>query len=1084
MTLSGQGQYVEFTVPQNANSIVMRYSIPDSAAGTGQDATLGLYINGQAQSDLALTSRYGWAYGGYPFNNTPTNSRPHHFYDEVRRLTGQMTAGAKVRVQINGNNPALAYTIDLMDFEQVAPAASQPAGSLSITSDFGADPTGAVDATTAVQNAVNAASSQGKVLWAPPGTYKINTQIYVNNVTIVGAGIWYTNFHFITPIGNNEGFYGNYAPTPSTNVHLSDFAILGEVTVRNDNDQINGIGGALTNSTVTNVWIEHTKCGFWLDGPFDHLVITNVRVRDTNADGVNFHKGVTNSTVTQSFFRNTGDDGLAMWSDSSNNSVADANNTFSFNRVEIPVLANGIALYGGTDNSVTDNYVGDQQAEGGGIHVGNRFSPVTAVAGTTTIDRNVIVRSGSMDYYNGWNFGTGSLWFFALDQNLTGIINVDDNQIIDSNYEAIHFIGNSVTNVTFNRNQIIGTGTYGIEIRSAGAVTFNNTTATGLGTGSIFGCRSDFIITKGPGNGSWLDATPVCPSPYPTAVYEPIATSTPTATATSCPGGVCPPTPTSSNTPTVTATLTNTPAPTPIAGTVVKAVDAGGGAAGNFVADTWFDQGVQFSDTSSAIDTSGYLDTNIAPQAVYQTVRWNPQFTYTIPGLTANASYTVILHWAELSFQTAGARVFNVAINGNSVLSNFDVYALAGYKKALSRAFNVTANGSGQIVIAFTRTSADNPFINGIEVLAQSGVSTPTNAPTATHTPSPTSTPLPTSTVGSTFQPPTITPVGPTNTPVSGNGTPYGGTAVNLPGIVQAENYNLGGEGVAYHDLDAANQGGQYRLSEGVDIELTTDTGGGYDVAYTRTGEWIKYTVNVTTAGTYTANFRVANGTNTGIFHLSVDGVDVTGAMNVPNTGGWQVWQTISKAGISLSAGQHVLRLDIAGNDANFNWFSFSIPSGDGTPYGGTAVNLPGTIQAENYNLGGEGVAYHDLDAANQGGQYRLSEGVDIESTTDTGGGYNVGYTRTGEWIKYTVNVTTAGTYTIDFRVANGAATGIFHLSVDGVDVTGAMNVPNTGGWQVWQTLSKSGVSLSAGQHVLRLDIAGNDTNFNWIQVR
>ncbi|NQX67633.1 discoidin domain-containing protein [Paenibacillus alba] len=522
VTLSAQGQYVEFTVPQNANSIVMRYSIPDNAAGTGITAPLALYINGVKQTDLTLTSKYGWIYGGYPFNNNPVDVRPHHFYDEVNRLVNQMTPGTKVKVQVDPGNNAGAYTIDLMDFEQVAPAATQPAGSLSLTSDFGADPTGVIDATAATQNAVNTASAQGKVLWVPPGTYTINTQILVNNVTMKGAGIWYSKFHFITSTGNNEGFYGNYAPNPSTNVHLSDFAIFGEVMTRIDNDQINGIGGALTNSTLSNLWIEHTKCGMWLDGPFDNLKITGVRIRNQNADGINFHKGVTNSSVTQSFFRNTGDDGLAMWSDSSGNSIPDSNNAFTFNRVELPVLANGIALYGGTNNDVTDNYVADQQAEGGGIHVGNRFSPVTPVSGVINISRNTIIRSGSKDYYNGWNFGTGALWFFALDQPLTATIHVDDNKIIDSNYEAIHFIGSTISNITFNRDQIIGAGTYAIENRAnGGSVTFNNVTATGLGRGSYFGSANGFTIIQGPGNTGW-SATPVLIDPYPSAVYSPI----------------------------------------------------------------------------------------------------------------------------------------------------------------------------------------------------------------------------------------------------------------------------------------------------------------------------------------------------------------------------------------------------------------------------------------------------------------------------------------------------------------------------------------------------------------------------------
>jgi len=157
-----------------------------------------------------------------------------------------------------------------------------------------------------------------------------------------------------------------------------------------------------------------------------------------------------------------------------------------------------------------------------------------------------------------------------------------------------------------------------------------------------------------------------------------------------------------------------TATPTP---TLIVAIDAGGAANGSYIADADFDSGTAYSDTSTSISTSSGLDSNPAPQGVYQTERWNTSFNYTIPGLTANASYTVRLHWAELSFQAAGMRKFNVAINGTSVLSAFDVYATAGYKQALSRSFTATANGSGQIVIAFTNGGADNPFISGIEIL-------------------------------------------------------------------------------------------------------------------------------------------------------------------------------------------------------------------------------------------------------------------------------------------------------------------------------------------------------------------------------
>ena len=163
-------------------------------------------------------------------------------------------------------------------------------------------------------------------------------------------------------------------------------------------------------------------------------------------------------------------------------------------------------------------------------------------------------------------------------------------------------------------------------------------------------------------------------------------------------------------------------------------------------------------------------------------------------------------------------------------------------------------------------------------------------------------------------------------------------------------------------------------------------------------------------------------------------------------------------------------------------------PSGS-TPYTGTPIALPGTIEFENYDAGGEGVAYHDSTAGNAGGVYRTNR-VDIAAAADTGGGYVVGWTTAGEWLKYTVNVTAAGTYTIDVRVASSGVGGTFHVEVDGVDKTGPLAVPNTGGWQTWTTISKSGVALASGQQIVRvvMDTAGpgrtSVANFNWLKVR
>lgn len=111
----------------------------------------------------------------------------------------------------------------------------------------------------------------------------------------------------------------------------------------------------MSDSTIDGLYIRHTKVGMWFDGPMSNLRITNNVIVDQIADGLNFHTGVTDSVVSNNFIRNSGDDGLAMWSDK----TADAGNTFDHNTVQTPVLANGIAIYGGRDNTVSNNLIAD-----------------------------------------------------------------------------------------------------------------------------------------------------------------------------------------------------------------------------------------------------------------------------------------------------------------------------------------------------------------------------------------------------------------------------------------------------------------------------------------------------------------------------------------------------------------------------------------------------------------------------------------------------------------------------------------------------------------------------------------------------
>ena len=143
-------------------------------------------------------------------------------------------------------------------------------------------------------------------------------------------------------------------------------------------------------------------------------------------------------------------------------------------------------------------------------------------------------------------------------------------------------------------------------------------------------------------------------------------------------------------------------------------INSGGAAVSPFAADEDFTGGGT-SATSHAIDTSAV--TSPAPQSVYQSNRYG-NFSYTVPGLTAGGSYTVRLHFAEEYWTTAGSRTFNVIINGNQVLTNFDILATAGAEyKAVVEQFTATADSTGKITIQFT-TVKDNAQVNGIEILS------------------------------------------------------------------------------------------------------------------------------------------------------------------------------------------------------------------------------------------------------------------------------------------------------------------------------------------------------------------------------
>jgi len=584
--LTAPGQFVEFALTRPANAITLRYSIPDAATGGGIDARLALSVKGTKASTLTLTSRYAWLYNQYPFSNDPnagllhpdwwvtecgcvpqftsptptfgTPFRPMHFYDEQRVLLGKTyDAGDKVRLSVPVGTTAAWTIIDLVDFEKVVPAIKSAPRSLSVL-DFGADPKGAVDSAGAFDAAIAAAKAKGKSVFIPAGTYQVNRHIVVDDVTIAGAGNWWTiikghEVALATPapdgsVHTGVGFYGKYAEDGgSSNVHLSGFAIEGDVRERIDTDQVNGVGGALSDSTIDGLYIHHTKVGLWFDGPMDNLKVSNTIVADVVADGVNFRRGVTNSKVVNSFFRNTGDDAMAMWSHHVSTVAVDenVNNVFDHNTVQTPTLANGIAIYGGRNNTVSNNIVADTIREGSGLHAGQRFN-ATPFAGFLKFTNNTTVRAGTFEL--NWNIGLGAIWLFALEGSLTADIQVTGDHYLQNTYNAIMLVADwpvkdlyEISNVHFKDVGIDGTGTSVLSARVAGSATFENVDARSVGAVGINNCGtfhftpagSEFSVTDLGGNdgggttGPWLapwelpntitcdDRPPVVPPPAP-----------------------------------------------------------------------------------------------------------------------------------------------------------------------------------------------------------------------------------------------------------------------------------------------------------------------------------------------------------------------------------------------------------------------------------------------------------------------------------------------------------------------------------------------------------------------------------------
>ena len=547
--LIGQGQYVSFTLTTAANAVDFHYAIPDAPAGGGETEPLDLYVDDTLSTALSLTSDYSYFYGPYGsgsiiWSQTPSVGQPaggsagtevpHDFYNDVRyQFPSTLAAGTVVKLQVDSGDDAAWYAINTADFETVAAPIAQPSGYINVTAaPYDADDTGVNDSTTAIQDAINAASAANEGVYIPQGAYTVSQPLNVNNVTIEGAGEWYT-----TLTGSDVEFSGNQNPA-STNVDVSNLSLFGEVSTRdNGTPDYTGFNGGFSSSSISDVWIQNEKVGIWVDGPTTGLTINAVRIQDTTADGINLDGSdgtVTNTTVENSFVRNTGDDGIALFSQS----YADTGDTVTQNTVDSPSLANNIGIYGGgSGDEVTNNLLQDTVQYGGGIEISQNYGSI-AFSGTLTISGNELVRTGQFDPW--LEYGEGAIWLLPEQGDIGSTIDITGNTILDSPYEAFQFensakptgsagldvpdSGNSVTGVSITNNTVTNVGTFVFQDQAPGSATVSGTTATGVGDAGILTCGSGFTLTQGSGNSGFTSTTCSMPSSNPLWLYPGLTT--------------------------------------------------------------------------------------------------------------------------------------------------------------------------------------------------------------------------------------------------------------------------------------------------------------------------------------------------------------------------------------------------------------------------------------------------------------------------------------------------------------------------------------------------------------------------------
>ncbi|WP_406324321.1 discoidin domain-containing protein [Streptomyces sp. NBC_01637] len=437
VTLNNTGNYVEFTTRASTNTLVTRFSVPDSAGGGGIDTELNVYVDGTLLKAIDLTSKYAWLYGAETGpGNAPGSGAPRHIYDEANMMLGKtVPAGSRIRLQKDPANTS-TYAIDFVSLEQVAPVANPDPATYTVPAGFTHQ-----DVQNALDKVRMDTTGQLVGVYLPAGEYETSSkfQVYGKALKVVGAGPWYTRFH--APSGQENTDVGFRAEASAKGSSFANFAYFGNYTSR-----IDGPGKVFDFSNVSdividNIWNEHMVCLYW-GANTDSITIKNSRIRNLFADGINMTNGSTDNLVTNNEARATGDDSFALFSAIDAGGSDMKNNVYENLTSILTWRAAGVAVYGGYDNTFRNIRIADTLVYSGITVSSLDFGyPMNGFGtGPTTIENVSVVRSGG-HFWGSQTFP--GIWLFSASKVFQGI-RINNVDIVDPTYSGIMFQTNYV----------------------------------------------------------------------------------------------------------------------------------------------------------------------------------------------------------------------------------------------------------------------------------------------------------------------------------------------------------------------------------------------------------------------------------------------------------------------------------------------------------------------------------------------------------------------------------------------------------------------------------------------------------------